>query len=407
MQLVARGSQDKYISVEPEITFFKAHHRRHTNFATESIEQTFNGTASAGGRVSATISRNGDLVHTMWLEVTSDMESQLATGLSLDGSNEINLSTQGLGAGTYILRLDSDATQYFEFTLTQVEPSVVIDGNAAWESNVGTFDTNLSGVVTGAFSLYVADAYNLIKQISVEIGGTRVDRQTGAFMKIAHDLSTPTGKRANLDACLGADAANKYLIPLSFWFCKDAGQALPLIALQYHEVKVVVEFGSLAVQDAKLWVDYIYLDTEERKRFARSKHEYLIEQIQTTGEETLSGSKKVRLNFNHPVKEIIWTAPSMTSAKLQLNGHDRFTERDARYFKNLQQYQHHTAQSSDAFVYSFALEPEKLQPSGTCNFSRIDNATLNLEGASTATVYACNYNVLRISNGMGGLAYSN
>lgn len=329
MQLVARGSQDKYISVEPEITFFKAHHRRHTNFATESIEQTFNGTASLGGRVSATISRNGDLVHTMWLEVESDAD---LTGLT---------------------------------------------------------------------------SYDLIKQISVEIGGTRVDRQTGAFMKIAHDLSTPAGKRANLDACLGADAANKYLIPLSFWFCKDAGQALPLIALQYHEVKVVVEFGSLAVQDAKLWVDYIYLDTEERKRFARSKHEYLIEQIQTTGEETLSGSKKVRLNFNHPVKELIWTAPSMTSAKLQLNGHDRFTERDARYFKNLQQYQHHTAQSSDAFVYSFALEPEKLQPSGTCNFSRIDNATLNLEGASTATVYACNYNVLRISNGMGGLAYSN
>ncbi len=333
MQIVAQGAQDKYLTRDPEITFFKSMHRRHTNFAVESIEQTFNGSVGSNNRVSATISRNGDLVHRMWLEI---------------------------------------------------EPEAASTGHAA--------------------------AYDLVQNVTVEIGGTRVDRHTGAWMKIADDLSCPAGKRDNLNESLKKTdgSTETCMIPLSFWFCKDAGQALPLIALQYHEVKVAVEFGS-GVASAKLWVDYIYLDTAERRRFARSAHEYLIEQVQSTGDET---GNKIRLNFNHPVKELLWTTSGndMTTAKLQLNGHDRFAERDAKYFLNVQQYQHHTGQSADTYVYSFALEPEKLQPSGTCNFSRIDNATLKMTGPAadaTSVVYAVNYNVLRIKNGMGGLAYSN
>ena len=366
MQIVAQGAQDKYLTVDPEITFFKSMHRRHTNFAVESIEQTFNGHVTSGGKVSATISRNGDLVSRMWLEFDTD--------------------TPGFGA---------DATT----------------------------------------------AYDMIDNVSLEIGGTRVDRHYGEWMEISDDLRCEPGKRDGLNTCVKTAGAKKVRVPLSFWFCKDAGQALPLIALQYHEVKLNVEFKTLP-SDAKvsLWVDYIYLDTAERQRFARSAHEYLIEQVQTTGQETLgNGSNKIRLNFNHPVKELVWTAtmdkyasgawssgvPALKSAKLQLNGHDRFAERDATYFKEVQQFQHHTG-AANAYVYSFALEPEKLQPSGTCNFSRIDNASLQLEAENTANgdtsanpppeattkngkaeVYAVNYNVLRIKNGMGGLAYSN
>ena len=135
--------------------------------------------------------------------------------------------------------------------------------------------------------------------------------------------------------------------------------------------------------------------------------------MQTTNQESLSGtSDKIRLNFNHPVKELAWTAANLGKAKLQLNGHDRFAERDAEYFSKVQQFQHHTATADGVYVYSFALEPEKLQPSGTCNFSRIDNAELNVIASdsntlSSAEVFAVNYNVLRIKNGMGGLAYSN
>ena len=349
MQIVAQGAQDKYLTVNPEITFFKSMYRRHTNFAMESIEQTFNGSQTANGKVSATISRNGDLVHRMWLEYTPSANH--TTGHTI---------------------------------------------------------------------------YDRIDNVSIEIGGTRVDRHTGRWLKLSDDLRCPEGKRTNLTKSTTAQAANTLplRVPLSFWFCRDAGSALPLIALQYHEVKVSVELTASFAGTMSLWVDYIYLDTAERQRFARSGHQYLIEQVQSTGDETLTaGSNKIRLDFNHPVKELVWSGKDataqtelakttgLTKAVLRLNGHDRFASRDAEYFRRVQQYQHHTG-NAEAFVYSFALEPEKLQPSGTCNFSRIDNATLELTaGADGDTekvvVFAVNYNVLRIKNGMGGLAYSN
>jgi len=200
-----------------------------------------------------------------------------------------------------------------------------------------------------------------------------------------------------------------------------------------------------AISSVELLVDYFYLDTDERRRFAQVSHEYLIEQVQHTGSETLSpGSNNVTLNFNHPVKELVWsmvtTANGQTGvsyiskAKLQLNGHDRFRELDGDYFLSVQPFQHHTGVSgvltgSDAvtarlcgtvtnkatgfYCYSFAIKPEEHQPSGTCNFSRIDNATLQLTLAGSGTyttkcmVFAHGYNVLRVMSGMGGLAYSN
>jgi hypothetical protein len=343
---------------------------------------------------------------------------------------------------------------------------------------------------------------------------------------------------------------------MRFWFCRNPGLALPLIALQYHEVKINLEFreaadccwrrGSVATPQlvaASLWVDYIYLDTDERRRFAQVSHEYLIEQLQFTGDESVtSASNKIKLNFNHPVKELVWvvqpdsnvdrvatlavggpqwfnytdrvdetyfsgtpqdplgggmggassvvgnfpfslplvantshTAGSVAPpaglsadintanagdavnttngptwnadglfvqdliagsvgwgadlrifdkgqnpvsvAKLQLNGHDRFAEREGRYFNLVQPFQHHeNVPATGINVYSFALKPEEHQPSGTCNFSRIDNATLHLTLTTQAVkrnrackvrIYAVNYNVLRIMSGMGGLAYSN
>jgi hypothetical protein len=279
-------------------------------------------------------------------------------------------------------------------------------------------------------------------------------------------------------------------IPLQFWFNRNPGLALPLIALQYHEVRINLEFNDLrnlcfdqtpalpnvhTIRDrvaaaglvaASLYVDYIYLDTDERRKFAQVSHEYLIETLQFTGGESItSSSNKLKLNFNHPCKELIWVvqrdsfvscddnviAPwkgqqpfnysdwwdrailesgfSMTrveglagknpvvTALLQLNGHDRFQVREGRYFNEVQPFQHHTnVPATGINVYSFALQPEQHQPSGTCNLSRIDNTTLlltvsnNAVGtatSSTVRVYATNYNVLRIMSGMGGLAYSN
>ena len=353
MQLVAYGAQDIYLSGNPQITFFKVVYRRHTNFSMESIEQTFNGSAKLGSKVTCPISRNGDLIHKIWLQ--ADVSAKITT-----------------------------------------------------------------------------DAHELIKSVEVEIGGQRVDKHYAAWLSIWNELTQTAGHWNGYKAMTTgtADSANTVtvFIPLQFWFCRNPGLALPLIALQYHEVKINVEFGApdslgdnITMNNASLWVDYIYLDTDERRRFAQVSHEYLIEQLQFTGDET--SSSKIKLNFNHPVKELVWTEydsagaleTTYTSAKLQLNGHERFAPRPAAYFQLVQPYQHHERVPGDDTtlgginVYSFALKPEEHQPSGTCNMSRIDNATLNLTGISSSTVkvFAVNYNVLRVMSGMGGLAYSN
>ena len=398
MQLVAYGAQDIYLTGNPQITFFKVVYRRHTNFSMECIQQTWNGSNLTNGRCTATISRNGDLVHRMHIEV------------------------QGTTA-------------------------------AAGHNNPG--------------SAWIDD-------VKLEIGGQEVDKQSGVWMETWAELTqpNPTGRvgthadnntQSNTSTTLfqnsaghgglrsAADAA-RFNVPLQFWFCRNAGLSLPLIALQYHEVKINLEFrearqcywgtGRFAnevpqLRAASLYVDYIYLDTEERRRFAQQSHEYLIDQVQYTGAVSRSSvdagqTQSLRLDFNHPCKELVWVERALTanaglcnfdtnlgkqggSALLQLNGHDRFAKRPMNYFTRVQPLQHHTnVPFGDRIgVYSFGLRPEDHQPSGTCNFSRIDNATLQLTLAhpngqtNEFQVYATNYNVLRIMSGMGGLAYSN
>ena len=571
MQLVAYGAQDVYLTGNPQITFWKVTYRRHTNFAMESIEQTFNGQADFGRRVTCTISRNGDLAYRTYLQVTLP---EIGQTLNDDGAKEV-----------YARWLDFPGEQ-------------------------------------------------LIQSVEVEIGGQRIDRQYGDWMHIWNQLTLSKEQErgyykmvgnttqltfitdpsfANIDGPCDSDAPRQVCaprnalpettlyVPFQFWYCRNPGLALPLIALQYHEVKINLDIrpidemlwavSGLACADAddsppqttgtkvtaaynqslvaaSLYVDYVFLDTDERRRMAQNPHEYLIEQLQFTGDESVgSSSNKIKLNFNHPCKELVWVvqpdanvdycsslecgsvlfrtlgaqpfnysdavdalpnsvmafggplgvaettnafisqsglfadpgavdvsayefwnAPAtggvggggtagayssggggntasplagfdssnnqggfanalnvvsnsgvsdagtfvltetsldmhcwgenpVVTAKLQLNGQDRFSEREGTYFDLVQPYQHHTRNPDTGInVYSFALRPEEHQPSGTCNFSRIDNATLQLvlsnatvEGTNTAKVrvYATNYNVLRVMSGMGGLAYSN
>jgi len=309
----------------------------------------------------------------------------------------------------------------------------------------------------------------LIDEVSIEIGGQTIDKHYGLWLNIWNELTQTSEKSEGYNMMIGNTAdmttemaatslsttdvdeisAYTMYIPLQFWFCRNPGLALPLIALQYHEVKFNITFKAFAdlhvktggdlsktpSLEASLFVDYIYLDTDERRQFAQVQHEYLIEQLQFTGAESIAGqgAYKSKLALNHPCKELIWVIrdsagagsgnldPEVTNgspsdyvavrtAKLQLNGQDRFSERKGEYFNLVQPYQHHTCIPSDGiYVYSFALNPEQHQPSGTVNMSRIDNATLhiNADGAGNLHVFAVNYNVLRIMAGMGGLAYSN
>ena len=463
MQLVAYGAQDVYLTANPQVTFFKQLYRRHSNFAMESIEQTFNGVGNFGKRVQCTISRNGDLITRVYVQVTLPAIDQ---------------------------------------------PTIGAGNKFSWVPFLGQY---------------------MINNVYVEIGGQQIDKHYGEWLHVWNELTLPTGKReayanmvngfggavlapdASCNVCqteLSAEDATKLTclnaqysfglacvlnknvasditsvngcipeqtlyIPLEFWFNRHTGLALPLIALQYHEVKINVEFENLqylcnidttgsndtpqkvlnAVANqglvaCSLYVDYIYLDTEERRRFAQVAHEYLIEQLQFTGGESVSAAQNnIKMSFNHPVKELVWvtqldqnvdcdyaanepfnyTDDAMNNptavAKIQLNGHDRFDARFGTYFNFVQPYQHHTRSPALGInVYSFALKPEEHQPSGTCNFSRIDNAVLNLTLSpytlkSTAVspvaltaqvrIYAVNYNVLRVMSGMGGLAYSN
>jgi len=441
MQLVAYGAQDIYLTGNPQITFFKVVYRRHTNFSMEAIQQTFNGQSSVNGStMTSTISRNGDLVSNLWLDVILN-----------------------LGALTTVPTYGA----YMGYT-----------------NNTG---------------------HAFIKECEVEIGGQRIDRHYSQWLDVYNELTDKEecewiglnkhssknylNAQTSPEAVPGGpdeesaplDNLNKLqlYVPLKFWFCRNPGLALPLIALQYHEVKVKLVtrnikglINSNATLDGDagrptvtLWADYIYLDTDERRRFAQVSHEYLIEQVQRETSAGATGSKVMKLNFNHPVKELIWVvqknsvatevtavdalrdSPSNNSVnqvnsndyfcyladttsgtmetlsqmaypepfgkvKLVLNGHDRFKERNATYFRTCQPIQAgHRVPQKHIYNYSFALKPEEHQPSGTCNFSRIDNAALNfLTGTindSTITVYAVNYNVLRIMSGMGGLAYSN
>lgn len=480
MQLVAYGAQDVYLTGQAQITFFKIVYRRHTNFAMESIEQVFNGTADFGRKVTATISRNGDLIYRAYLRV------QL--------------------------------------------PDVAVQAGCSfrWLNWVG---------------------HILIQQVEVEVGGQKIDTHYGDWLHIWNELTQTAGhmigyanmvgNTPSLTSVVTAPGASAVTvpgqvlyIPLEFWFNRNPGLALPLIGLQYHEVKINLTFADVSscvwsanssgttvpvtgtntsnsavtvpsLPTASLYIDYIYLDTDERRRFAQVAHEYLITQLQYTGEEsTNQANYKYKMNFNHPCKELIWVvqpedntngqlAPygaqwfnytdafentyastfpfasgasvptnnasaggmpgvaaggangvfipavfgssaggtdggvnPVSYAKIQLNGHDRFSGRDGRYFNLVQPYQHHENVPKQGInVYSFALKPEEHQPSGTCNMSRIDSAVLSLTLTShtiTSTsggtpvaraarirVYAVNYNVFRIMSGMGGLAYSN
>ncbi len=374
MQLVAYGAQDIYLTGNPQITFFKVVYRRHTNFSMEAIEQTINGTVSASSSVSVTVSRNGDLVGRSYLEVDTGTVNVANYGHSLIDNVELEIGGQ---------RIDR---QYGHWMETWAELT----------------ESNTSGVC--------ATATANMKHTGIDDGGyaTKFQKMAGAGGVIA----------ANLD--MGV-----LFVPLQFWFCRNPGLALPLIALQYHEVKFKIAFsGDLSSNSAvKVFCDYIYLDTDERRRFAQVSHEYLIEQVQ---HEAVSDGTSFELNFNHPVKELVWTDTYASGDytgneivtgdkwQLKLNGHDRFSEREHRYFTRAQVWQHHNgyggvmAQDCIA-VYSFALKPEEHQPSGTCNFSRIDNAQLKCTTTTGGdmNIYAVNYNVLRIMSGMGGLAYSN
>ena len=428
LQLAAYGAQDVYLTGNPQITFFVGVYRRYTNFAIQNIPQYFTGNATFGQKVYCQLDRIGDLVNQTFLHIVLP-----------------------------------ELEQYYYYD----ENNVVVE--YYWVNSIG---------------------HALIKIIEVEIGGVVIDRQYGIWMEIWMELTTPTDKIHGLNEMIGRSDSpinynnNKELdlyVPLRFWFCKNVGLSLPLIALQAQEVRInltirqfeelVVSsngfppppevFSNIEITRCNLDVDYIFLEDTERKIFAKTNHQYLIDQVQVYATSLTSNglrqdptdpnkmdripdlNQNFYMNFNNPVKELIWVIQNktvlslypyggnewfnfstepyksgvkagedpMTDAKILFEGQDLFDLKSAKYFRNVVPYQRHTRVPNNfIYVYSFAINPEDFQPSGTCNFSRIDNQQIFMQISDKLvdpiiTVFAVNYNILNIAGGMGGLEY--
>lgn len=429
LQLAAYGAQDIYLTGNPQITFFVGVYRRYTNFAIQNIPQYFNGNADFGQKVYCLVDRIGDLINQVFLRV------------KLPALTDYNYTDN-----------NGNLVEYY------------------WVNSVG---------------------HAIVKIIDIEIGGVVVDRQYGLWMQIWSDLTVPVNKRAGFYSMIGKsdnpinlenNGTLDLYIPLYFWFCRNIGLSLPLIAIQSQEVRFNITFRkyeeliissdglplnlankNIQITQTYLDIDYIFLEDDERKLFAKNNHQYLIEQLQVYATSLTSNGlrqdptdpnkldripdliQNIALDFNHPVKELFWVLQNtsvlsvypyggnewfnfssqsykngvvngsdpMIKAKIQFEGQDLFDTKDAKYFRTVVPYQRHTnIPNNFIYVYSFSTNPEDFQPSGTCNFSRIDNQVIYMEISDQLidpiiTVFAVNYNIMNVAGGMVGIEYSN
>tara|TARA_Y100000817_G_scaffold248830_1_gene201029 strand:- start:513 stop:2057 length:1545 start_codon:yes stop_codon:yes gene_type:complete len=509
IQLAAYGAQDIYLTGNPQITFFQMVYRKHTNFTIEAIEQTFIGNPDFGNRVDVQLTRNGDLLHRMYIEHSATIERSEAhddknIGIVEHYGHSLLREYEILIGGQRIDR-HSSLWQRVRGDLNEENPDGYID-RVDLASDEGEHNGTQYQYMTGNSIAANTDSHSSTANQLASTGGS-------SFNGFTYTKGNTT---SNIKAKI---AINKIFIPLQLWFCRHHGLALPLVALQYHNVELIFKIEELknlfrvcdnalfggdgdaggivkasslnvtALSNFRLWGDYIYLDTDERRRFAHEEHEYLIEQIQKAEYNVNLPNNNLELKFSHPTKEIIWVIQNNTVNSdignvyggrnqgidtdrgdwtaspvsvddfkgkwlLKFNNHERFKERDTEYFTRVQINQHHTgygsvptaiatksnlksgkfrlSDSNSIAVYSFALKPEDHQPSGVCNLSRLDSVVLESidlkvwaiggggsdggsyitvgETGSTdlkLTIFAVNYNILRIMSGMGGLAYSN
>lgn len=495
-QLVSYGVADQYLTAQPEITWFKQTYRRHTPWAGEDILQSINGQADFGKKATVTIARTGDLVHTMWLTITLphlysfDVSPAPSEGNPVDATASLhqNASTRdwyaasNLSGTPKVVWWNGD---YYVNTLNVATATSAADVSPASKAVTWPYLLNAGGgtwaVPTTRLRWCDNVARALLTSVELEIGGTRIDRHVPEFLDAWSELTEAEEKRAGFHELIGKYddyegtysldmcAQRTYYVPMAFFFCRHVGQALPLISITYNDVKVNMEFrpylecvraavpvtaltargGSAATPsflDARFYASYVYLDTDERRRFATVPHEYLVETLQYGGDFSVLAApgdigltRKFNLSFNHPVIELIWVylplqhytvdavngnrwfdfglpggirEDAFTSSKLVFNGHDRFSERPGQFFRLVQPYQHHTrCPRKYVYCYSFALNPESHQPSGTANFSRLDVATLQCTMHPAVTngkvkVFARSWNVIRIANGLAGLAFA-
>lgn len=435
LQLIATGEQDQFLTGKPEITYFKSVYKRHSNFSLESKYETFSENVTFGTKCSCIISKKGDLLSGATLNV------KLGSLNKVNNDNSICVKDLNLDLKCPCAKCSRES-------------------KFSWVNSIG---------------------HALIEYVELEIGNYIIDKQYGEWFEIWSELTLNNEKKKGFYEMIGKkdpkdfnidsfDENIELLIPLNFWFCKNIGLSIPLIAITSHEVKINIKFRKFSELwissnsltepispeiNANLLIDYVYLDLDERESFANESHYYLIEQLQYNGDyqyEKLSEDPIINLHFFHPVKEIIWTMQRtdvlersysnnindndftygndlfnfsnsldhsdsndiFDSAVFQFNGEDRFTKLSSKYFRLKQPYDYHTKIPNNLiYTYSFSLRPEDWHPSGTCNFSCYDNARLTLymknkevKSNYKIKIYAVNYNILVVTKGKVGLGFS-
>ena len=471
LALAVKSEHDKYLVGNPEFTYFKAVYKRHTNFAIDYTEVLFAHSTEncLGKKIYMNVPKGADLLH----------RSYLCVDINISGSERLEFG-------------------------------------------------NLNGWHASGFAQTAADkgnyaplAYNLIEFIDLYIGDQLIDRHYGEWLHIWHELFENSEKNLALANMIQvnneAGGKRTLTIPLRFWFNNNVGLALPLVSMQYANVKLEIKFNKkseverlsdkqtvaspISVSNVRLLLENIYLDQEERRLFTSNKHEYLITQVQSSihniindvaGKWDSSNFTKLRhevdLRFRYPVKELFWSIQDregkaipryhtdlsgdfkntgcfkynywnnfrigqdqMSYCTLVLNNKNLMDELPAPFYRNTQQYQYHNSygiehvdlikqkegnpalnyqdysRGSGIYSYSFAIYPGQHQPSGSLNFSKLQNAKLKFglnkgktwdfagsvisEDAQNknkvVNIYALNYNILRITGGLGALAFTN
>jgi hypothetical protein len=425
IQLISRGIIDTFITESPEITFFKSVFHRHTNFAIETYEDVFNGPTSFGSTSMCKINNYGDLV--------SDM----------------------------ILRVELPS-------LNLIPPNLVCVNN---EIN-DCYCNKCRG--SAVFSWANAIGHVMIDYVELHIGGKMVDRQYGEWLEVWTELVQTNEKRQGYYEMIGKvePAAFKHsfrgpltlFIPMNFWFCRNVGYALPLLSLYYEEVYLKIKWRNfndcyvssipgtkcppVNIFNCSLLIDHIFLDISEREKFLTQTQMYVIDQVQFNEYNFSKAVRSASIDlsiFVHPVKELIWAIQradigfndgisiindwynyspekdrknmkkqfineTFGSAKLTINGVERFRELPSTYFRLVQPYKYHTRVPTNyIYNYSFSLKPEELQPTGACDFSMLSNIYLQLKNVNMNSdyivkVWALNLNLLLITDGLSGLA---
>lgn len=495
IQLVAYGNQDIFLTSDPQITFFKEVYRRHTNFSIEVIPRTFINSPQFGNKVSCILSRDGDLIRNTtlvielpkigpFLDVTLELDPitkfawvkkigyaiintiQIEIGdelideqygdwlniwyeLTVPFNKNIDkmlgnvekLTSYTNGKDPYLLFIP---LQFWFNRITGLALPIVSLQYNNIHINLQLNELNKCYKLAPTNSIVIDN--DLVNFIQFEYISQTVDNVTSYAQFIYYDILEKRLYYTRVSPQPFVSSSTTQSNNFTITGLTSKFTTLPSIgSIERIYNNPLINFNSVTIPNSFLLVEYIFLDDDERIKFSQARHEYLIEQVFSTYQETINGlQQSYKVAFTQPCKELFWVAqmttnilnndtfnytssvirnfdgslmngPIVLNEAILFNGHERITFRDSAYFTQAQPYQYHVNNAKEGIhVYSFGIHPADYQPSGTANFSQISNVTLRLNVIPSITttntaklrIYGIMYNILRIANGVSGLVFA-